>query len=107
MQDEISEFNELIQSSLDLEKQDSYNEAELLGLIHQRVTELLETNVELLFSYMYRLDIEESKIQYAINEPSDTPTSEALAVLILERQKARAETKKKYKQEPIEGWDSF
>jgi len=107
MQDDISEFNDLIQSSLELEKQDSFTEAELLGLIHQRVSELLETNVELLFSYMYRLDIEESKIQYAINEPSDIPTSEALAVLILERQKARAETKKKYKQDPIDGWDSF
>lgn len=87
-----------------IEDLDSVSEEQLLGAITDRVLELLERNPELLFSYLYRLDVLEHKIQFALNQQTEIPPHEALAKLILERQKLRISTKRKYKQEPLEGW---
>ena len=83
---------------------DAITEDQLLDAITDRILELLERNPELLFSYLYRLDVLEHKIQYALNQQTEVPSHRALAKLILERQKLRITTKKKYKQEPLEGW---
>jgi len=83
---------------------DSISEEQLLDAITDRVLELLERNPELLFSYLYRLDVLEHKIQYALNQQTEIPPHRALAKLILDRQKLRVSTKRKYKQEPLEGW---
>ena len=83
---------------------DSISEEQLLDAITDRVLKLLERNPELLFSYLYRLDVLEHKIQYALNQQTEIPPHKALAKLILDRQKLRVYTKRKYKQEPLEGW---
>jgi len=79
------------------------SEEELYQAIQDRVANMLDKQPELLMSYLYRLDIEETKIKAAIN--SNVETVKGLAVLILERQKQRIETKSKYQQGPIEGWE--
>lgn len=95
LQEELEvEFNEL----------ENISEEELLKGITKRVLYLLESNPELLFSYLYRLDVLEHKIQFALNQQTIIPPHQALAQLILDRQKQRIETKRKYKQEPLEGW---
>lgn len=83
---------------------ESISEEQLLDAISNRVLELLERNPELLFSYLYRLDVLEHKIQFALNQQTEIPPHIALAKLILERQKLRISTKRKYKQEPLKGW---
>lgn len=67
----------------------------LLDLFAQRVEEMMQDKMDLLLSTLYRLDVEESKIRAALDFPTDTP-ARALARLILERQKERLETKRKY-----------
>ena len=89
---------------IDIEQFDSISEEQLLGAITDRVLNLLERNPELLFSYLYRLDVLEHKIQFALNQQTEVPPHQALAKLILDRQKLRISTKRKYKQEPLEGW---
>ncbi len=81
------------------------NDALMLQMIEERVTELLNTSPDLLFSYLYRLDIDESKIKNALRSPKGVSPNLLLAELILERQKSRIASKKKYKQDPIEGWE--
>lgn len=89
---------------INLDGLDTISEEQLLEAITTRVLELLERNPELLFSYLYRLDVLEHKIQFALNQQTEVPPHQALAKLIFDRQKLRIETKRKYKQEPLEGW---
>ena len=74
----------------------SQDEQEVIEFITLRVEELLDRSPELLFSWMYRLDVYEEKIQKVIKVPSPTPIADALANLIWERQKQRFATKIKY-----------
>lgn len=85
---------------------DEISEEELYEAIKKRVEYLLEYNPELLMSYLYRLDVLEVKINAILMPGSPVAPIEGLARLILERQKERIETKKKYKSDPpIPGWE--
>lgn len=70
-------------------------EEAMIEQIRERVQELMDTNADLLFSYLYRLDVLEHKIKGALRHPT-LPADEALAQLIWERQKQRLQTKKDY-----------
>jgi len=74
---------------------DQKSEEDIIEEIRLRVVELLDANPELLFSYLYRLDVEEPKIKMALKHPEFTADN-ALAHLIWERQKQRLETRKEY-----------
>jgi hypothetical protein len=78
------------------------DEAGLLTLFSQRVQELLDQNPDLLFSFLYRLDIDEVKIKQSFQ--TENPVA-ALATLIIERQKARIQSKAQYGQPPAEPLD--
>jgi len=82
------------------------SESELYQAIKARVEYLLEKNPELLMSYLYRLDVLEVKINAVLAPNSIVPPIEGLSNLILERQKERIASKKKYKSPPpIPGWE--
>jgi hypothetical protein len=83
------------------------SEAELLAMLTQRVTEMFETQPDFLMSLLYRLDVEESKINRAMHPSAPEPATVGLARLVLERQKQRFETKNTVKVAPIEGDDSW
>lgn len=85
---------------------ETLSESDLYDAIRGRVTYLLETNPELLMSYLYRLDVLEHKINAILAPTSTVAPIEGLSRLILERQKERIATKKKYKSDPpIPGWE--
>jgi len=82
------------------------SESDLYQAIKARVEYLLEKNPELLMSYQYRLDVLEVKINAVLAPNSIVPPIEGLSNLILERQKERIASKKKYKSPPpIPGWE--
>ena len=100
------EVNSLIVKSFDLALGEDANEADLLKMLTLRVTEMMEGDVDLLMSYLYRLDIDAEKINAVLSLESVLPPIEGLARLILERQKERVATKKRISVEPIEeGWE--
>ena len=74
------------------------DEAAFLGLLEDRVGQLLADQPDLLWSFLYRLDVDESKIRMALQPPADAV--HALALLILERQKQRVATKTAYRKGP-------
>lgn len=85
---------------------ETLSESDLYLAIKERVTYLLETSPDLLMSYLYRLDVLEVKINAVLAPDSPVAPIEGLSRLILERQKERIETKKKFKSEPpIPGWE--
>jgi len=85
---------------------DNISEDELFDVIKARVKYLLEIQPDLLMSYLYRLDVLESKINAVLSLDSPVDPVDGLSRLILERQKERIATKKKYKSDPpIPGWE--
>ena len=96
--------NDIVEE-LSLLGNENISEQELLEAIKGRVAQMLETEPELLMSYLYRLDILEVNIKAVLSKNSMISPVDGLSQLILERQKERQATKLKYKQEPIEGWE--
>lgn len=104
MDKEQSLYNHFVRD-LSADNTAELSEEALLELITRRVTEMMEHDIDLLMSYLYRLDISEAKINAALELNAVLPANEGLAKLILERQKERVQTKNKYKQDPIKGWE--
>ncbi len=101
----MSDSFELIYNELSLSDSDQIDEAAMLEMISNRVLTLLETDPDLLMSYLYRLDIDEAKINFALLPGQADAAHVGLGRLILDRQKQRAAAKLKYKVDPIEGWE--
>ena len=98
-------INKMFGKGLNLEVQDNLDEQQLLQIIEARVVELLQTNPELLMSYLYRLDVLEKDINTMLQCGSDQIAS-GFARLIYERQMVRWRTKQAIKVDPIEGgWE--
>lgn len=101
----LAQTTALIAQDFGLSKITPFSEEELLEAIAQRVAEMMEENKDLLHSYMYRLDIDERKIHFALSILVQEPAHLALARLILDRQKQRAITKLAYKPPKIDEWE--
>ena len=77
--------------------EDRISDAEMIHILAEKVQAYLEVNINLLMSYLYRLDVREKDIKIALSNSSDEAGHYALAKLIWARQKERLETKKAYK----------
>jgi hypothetical protein len=92
-----------IKRQFDLEKISGTSEGEMIGLLSKRISEMLDSETDLLFSTLYRLDIYESKINAILNSPEDTATG--LARLVIDRQKQKVKSRTEHKEKS--GGDSF
>lgn len=92
-------FNQLIP-----ENDSILDEAALLDLFTTRVEELMRDNLDLLLSSLYRLDVDEDKIEQALHS-SHVPAARGIATLIIERQKEKIQTRKKYASDKKDSWD--
>ncbi|MEO5906821.1 MAG: hypothetical protein ABIQ11_08845 [Saprospiraceae bacterium] len=79
------------------------DEAALLELFTKRVEEMMRDDLDLLLSSLYRLDVEEHKIQNALRS-SAVPVAEGIASLIILRQKEKIATRKKYSSGQADPW---
>lgn len=79
------------------------SEEELFAMLCDRIAWLIEHNMEYLLSLLYRNDVLESKIHFALSPLDPDPANIALAKLVMERQRQRLETKKKYGSQPADG----
>ncbi|HPH18854.1 MAG: hypothetical protein IPO07_03220 [Haliscomenobacter sp.] len=105
-QEQLEQTTALIAQDFGLVNASSpFTEGELLEAIANRVAEMLTENKDLLLSYMYRLDIDEGKIRFALSPLANEPAYLALARLILNRQKQRAITKLSYKPPKLDEWE--
>lgn len=85
------------------ESESILDEPALLDLFTARVEELMRDDLDLLFSSLYRLDVEEYKIQRALRS-ADMPPARGIAKLIIERQKERLKTRMKYGSNSQKDW---
>lgn len=80
----------LIAESLDFDIKNINNETELQQHLAIFISFLLENHLERLFSGLYRLDIDERKVKFALSTLATEPADWAIAKLIIERQKQKA-----------------
>ena len=88
------------------ENESILDEPAVLDLFTKRVEELIESDLDLLLSSLYRLDVEEYKIQRALRS-SDIPPARGIAQLIIDRQKERLRTKKQYASGKGKDWEGL
>jgi hypothetical protein len=81
------------------------NEQELLDYLSEAVAYMIEHRLDFLLSLLYRLDVDENKINKALLPGNPEPAHLALAHLVLQRQKQRVATKKAYKVQNTDSWD--
>lgn len=97
---------ELVGKDLTMHIEDVPSEDDLIYMICQRVKVLLETDRDLLLSYLYRLDVPESQINAAMRITHQVPLDQSLGLLIYYRQLERVRTKRRFDSgPPIEGWE--
>ena len=76
---------------------------EMIGQLRQFITRLIDENMELLFYFLYRIDLPESKVMEALTR-SETP-SDSLVDLIVEREREKTQTRLLYQNDDKgDGW---
>ena len=85
-------FNEILSKH----SNDSESQEELFAAILERVEYFLDTQPDLLFSYMYRLDVLEKDLKTVIEGGRKGNLATHFAQLIMKRQILRVETRRKY-----------
>ncbi len=89
--------------NFDLEVPDEpLSEEALFQVLADQIAYMIEFRMEYLLSLLYRNDVEESKINFALSPACEDPANIALAKLVMERQRQRLATKKSYKIEKLE-----
>lgn len=71
-----------------------FSEEEVLALLSERIAWLMAHRMELLFSLMYRMDIDEREVRRALHPETDMPPAEGLARLVMQRQADRLRTRR-------------
>ena len=90
---------ELISSGFGLDLgEEPVGEDEAFDVLANAVAHMIEHRLDFLLSLLYRLDVDEAKINYALSPVAADPANIGLARLIWERQKQRIFTKKHYQQ---------
>lgn len=105
-QENLDTAQSLIIRDFELENRaETLSEEDLLRLLADQIAYMIDHKLEFLLSLMYRLDIDESKVNRALSPLSEEPANIALAHLVLERQKQRVFTKQHYKQDNLDSWE--
>lgn len=104
----LEDTRRLIIKDFELEESETpMSEEELYQLLVNQIAYMIEYKLEYLLSLMYRLDINEHKVNHALSPVAVDPANVGLAKLVWERQKQRAFTKKYYKQDKLEDLDGL
>lgn len=85
---------------------DKLSEEQLFCLLADHIDWLIERRMEWLLSLMYRMDVDEAKVQAALSPNAPEAANIGLARLVLERQKQRVHTKQNYQPQDLgEEWE--
>jgi ribosomal protein S3AE len=102
------DFEQFLQKKWDeCQSPDVFDDEDLVTVMSYRIKELMARDFETLMSMMYRLDIDELKIKAALSPHNPAEPSVSLAKIIIERQKKRMDTKRKYTQPSLDDFIDF
>ena len=107
MEVELNEATKsVILQDFEIEGQDPLmTEEQLFNLLANQIAYMIEYKMEYLLSLMYRMDVKEAKVQFALSPLAPDPPHIGLAKLVMDRQRARMATKQFYKQPKLDDID--
>ncbi|NRB62897.1 MAG: hypothetical protein HRU40_07700 [Saprospiraceae bacterium] len=101
----------IVKQQFDIEEDASepLTEEAFHGFLSKKIEWMLEYNIELLFSTLYRMDVSEKSVAEAMHPEAAFPAHLGLATLVIKRQMERIRTKIDLKQPPLQededwGW---
>jgi hypothetical protein len=97
---ELTEVNALVKKDFEINQasEDILSEEALIQIISAQIDYLIKNETERLFAILYRLDIDERSVRFAlIPAPGNDPPI-TIAKLIIERQKEKAQSRLLYRQ---------
>ena len=104
----IQETSALINKDMELSIQEDFiSEEQLEEALADKIYDLIQNQLERLFSILYRLDIIEGKVHYALKMNELIPAHYAIARLIIAREKQKIQSRKLYQQnkdDDVESW---
>lgn len=87
--------------NLPLSPEDVENLNQLKSFLSEKLKDMLDNNFDLLVNTLYRIDVNEEKLNELFGSKNRTYIPEALADLIIERQIQKIHFRKKYKEGKI------
>jgi hypothetical protein len=101
-----SETRDLILRDFELaEPEKPLSDEEMINYLADAIAYMMEHRMDFLMSLLYRLDVSEGKIAFAMLPGNPLPANIALAYAVWERQKQRMATKKKFSEQNSNKWD--
>ena len=97
MENEIKDVYSIISRNFEVETSGELTIESLVKLLSVRIRELLDRNLEKLVSIMYRIDLNQSKVDKIFENVSKDEIAYQLSVLIIERQIEKVRTRRLYK----------
>ena len=97
MENEINEVYSIISRNFEVERSGEITIESLVKLLSVRIRELLDKNLEKLVSIMYRIDLNQMKVDRIFENNSKDEIANQLAVFIIERQMEKVRTRILYK----------
>ena len=100
------EVTELVLRDFELANPENVlTENEMLNYLAEAIAYMIEHRMDFLLSLLYRLDISENKIAFALMPGNEEPANIALSHLVWERQKQRVATKQAYRVQNPNNWN--
>ena len=78
------------------------SEEEWLIRLEHRINELIATDFGKLLQILYRLDVDEEKVHTVLRQNPSVNAGRLIASLIMERQREKMETRKRYQKENMD-----
>jgi len=95
--EESKELSEAISSRFELTIADNYTLDDLKQALFYRIRELLDKNVERLLSILYRVDLNQKRLDEIFQNNSKEEIAEKIAEAVIERQLQKIKTREYYK----------
>lgn len=86
---------ELENNSLELIKQES-EYAKLLNKLTKQISYMISNDFNSLLNALYRIDVDEQKLKFAISEANTNDVAETIAKMVIDRIIKKMEYRKKY-----------
>jgi hypothetical protein len=76
----------------------------LIEVMADVLADMIEHRLEQLFTTLYLIDVDERKVQAVLTPGNPEPANISLAKLIVERQERKVISRRKYQDQPGDGW---
>ena len=89
-------LSELIQREMDLEIPASISLEEIKAILMQHISHLIDHNFEKLVFFLYRVDVDETKMRALLEQQQEKDAAGLIADLIIERQLQKIKSRQEF-----------